>query len=436
MDIRIVLFGKPEIRCDNVPIELRMKKAVGLVAYLATTGQTHTRERLATLFWPDSKEDVARTSLRQVTGALRETPLASMLITNRTTIQLHPDATSDVQEFLAQINQTATIRSNLTLETVAHLQKAESLYRGEFLEDFNLRGGAEWDDWQQFRRIEFQYQATQVIATLTRYYTQQGLAASGLKMAARWLEMDPSNDEAHYLTMHLYMQSQQIERALEQYHLFVRLLDREYGRTPDAEVQKLYQQIRQGDYQAQLRDEAEARQVRSLLPRPVIADSLTIQHCQTMKAALGLDLVTPAFLVVVHDKENTVAPDVIATLAHLPDVHQCFLDGVLWGRLDSSGDLEAILRLWLDAMRVSVLKSTSRLEHLAWQFHNGQRNKRLLFLLENVSDADQARLLMPGYAGCSLIVTTADRQVAQELAAVTPQIIELPSSSAQARLGD
>lgn len=427
MDVKLIFLGKPQVFYNGIPLDIRVKKAVALLAYLATTAKAHSRERLATFFWPDSKEDVARTSLRQITQTLRTTPLAAALLINRDTIELHPDITSDVQTFLALARQIDTMQTHFSVEEIARLQSAERLYQGDFLEDFDVLGSAEWEDWQHFRRIEFQYQATCIIAALARYYAQQGLADSGLKMVARWLDMDPYNDEAHYLTMHFYMLNNQTERALEQYHLWVRLLERENEQDPNSKVHDLYEQIRRGRYIPATHHAASNRPIRTLLPRPIPKTTILMQEYASIQSILKGIGERPAFLIVIYDEQKQAAPGLIATIAHDPEIQMQFPDGILWASFNTNDDFEALLRLWLDAMRISILKSTSKIEHLVWQFHNGQRNKRLLFLLENVPDARSAQHLMPGYVGCTLIITTIHRHVALELAQHTDYIIGLPS---------
>jgi DNA-binding SARP family transcriptional activator len=430
MTIDLILFGKPRIVYDGDEIDLSVKKAVAMLAYLATTGRAHSRERLATLLWPDSRGDVARTSLRQAMRALRATPIAKALETSRETIALGPDFKSDVQAFMGYTRSIDYEKATLTLDEAARLQAAEGLYTDDFLADFNVTGSAEWDDWQQLRRIEFQYQATRVIAALTRYYAQQERTDSGLKMAKRWLDMDPFNDEAHYLTMHLYVISGQAQLALEQYHLLVRLMAREHGRAPDSRIRQLYEQIRQGNYLPLAEEQSDTEAIRSLLPRPMPRTPVQVnqQQYNALKGAVSNTNHHKTTQAVLLDEENRAASAMIAALAHDTDIQQQFTDGILWGRLDTDADLEHVLRLWLDAMRVSILRSTSKLEHLTWQFHNGQRDKRLLFLLENVPNSRYAALLTPGYAGCALVITTTHRDVAQDLMTHRAKVITLSTS--------
>src|SRR3954452_13459937 len=60
--LTIKLFGPPQIELDGVVLGLDHRKPVALLTYLAVTGQMHTRDALAALFWPEYGE--ARTYLR------------------------------------------------------------------------------------------------------------------------------------------------------------------------------------------------------------------------------------------------------------------------------------------------------------------------------------------------------------------------------------
>ncbi len=415
MTITIQLFGKPLFRYNGKHIDLPMKKAIALIAYLVTTGEEQNRERVARLLWPDSSESVARTSLRQAIQAIKQTPLASGLKVTRDTISLTDGVQSDVQHFTELMAYEDYTQANLSVEAVARLQTAQSLYKGDFLEAFYIPGSIEWEDWQGLRRIEFQHQITETVAALTRHYLLNNLTTSGLKMVRLWLEFDPLNEEAHHFAMHLYMLAGQAERAIEQYHLLVRILEREQHRLPDKEIQQTYSQIRQGAYHTPKNKAVKPFQkaVRSLLPKPPSPNKHFQQECVAIYNLLHTN--PSASLIVVQDSAHQDASKLIPYIAYNEQTEFFFPDGILWAALESEDDFEAVLRLWMDAMRISVLKSTSKLEHLAWQFHNGLRGKRLLFLLEGSTSTQQVELILPAYKGCVLIATTPQPATAKAL---------------------
>jgi hypothetical protein len=64
--IRLLLLGSPHvIDPTSRPINLHGRKPLALLAYLATTApKIHTREEVATLFWPDLPRKDALNNLR------------------------------------------------------------------------------------------------------------------------------------------------------------------------------------------------------------------------------------------------------------------------------------------------------------------------------------------------------------------------------------
>src|SRR5689334_10315220 len=68
--LTIRLFGAPQIELDGTAVALGYRKALALLAYLAVTRQSHTRDTLAALFWPESS--AARTYLRNNLWVIRK----------------------------------------------------------------------------------------------------------------------------------------------------------------------------------------------------------------------------------------------------------------------------------------------------------------------------------------------------------------------------
>ena len=54
--LRLYLLGPPRLESDDVPVGINRRKAMALLCYLATSGDSHSRDKLATLFWPDASQ--------------------------------------------------------------------------------------------------------------------------------------------------------------------------------------------------------------------------------------------------------------------------------------------------------------------------------------------------------------------------------------------
>ncbi len=70
--LRLLLLGPPQIERDGVPLEVDTRKAIALIAYLAVTGQVHSREALAALLWPEYEQDRAYANLRRTLWSLNK----------------------------------------------------------------------------------------------------------------------------------------------------------------------------------------------------------------------------------------------------------------------------------------------------------------------------------------------------------------------------
>ena len=63
------LLGSPRIELDGTRIDVDTRKAVALLAYLAVTGDSHRRDALAALLWPEHDQSHALGALRRTLSA-------------------------------------------------------------------------------------------------------------------------------------------------------------------------------------------------------------------------------------------------------------------------------------------------------------------------------------------------------------------------------
>src|SRR4026207_1637533 len=128
--LRLALLGSPTIAHADVACTFPTRKALALVIYLAVEGGSHSRDKLAALFWPDSDRPHGRAMLRYTLTSLRralsETTGAGPLGGEGAAIGL------DFQSGL-QIDVRALEGLDLTA-----LQHAAEFCRGDFLEGFTL----------------------------------------------------------------------------------------------------------------------------------------------------------------------------------------------------------------------------------------------------------------------------------------------------------
>src|ERR1700682_2333176 len=69
--LTLSFLGPPSVERDGIPLEVDTRKAIALLAYLATTGQNQPRDALSTLLWPEYDQANARANLRRTLSALK-----------------------------------------------------------------------------------------------------------------------------------------------------------------------------------------------------------------------------------------------------------------------------------------------------------------------------------------------------------------------------
>lgn len=247
--LNLYLFGAPRLECKGKVIDFDTRKAIALLAYLAVTRQSHSRDTLATLFYPDSDQTRARASLRRTLSTLNAELDADMLEIDRETIGLNPRAalTVDVVEF-ERINDKCGKHNHsgvhLCDECVKLLPRAAELYRGDFMAGFNLRASPNFDDWQFFTAENLRRQMAGILEKLVGYYSAQQTYAPAIEYARRWLALDPLHEPAHRQLIQLYALNHQRAAAMRQYHECVCILKQELGVEPLEETIRLFEQVR------------------------------------------------------------------------------------------------------------------------------------------------------------------------------------------------
>lgn len=247
LQIRFFLFGPPRIEQKDQPIPLGIRKGIALLVYLAVTRQAHSRDALATLFWPESSQQEARASLRRMLYRLNQLFRNDVVLAERDLVQLEPtvDLWLDVMEFRQIVAASLQRDSGAILDELRRpLEEAVDLYTDDFMAGFSLPDCAEFDDWQFFQREELRQLLASTLEKLMGFYEEQAQFEQAISFARRWLAMDRMHEPAHRHLMRLYACAGQQSAALRQYEECVRILDEELGVEPEDETSDLFEAIR------------------------------------------------------------------------------------------------------------------------------------------------------------------------------------------------
>ena len=247
--LRIYLFGVPHLEQEGKNIVIHRRKAMALLAYLAITGQPHSRDSLATLLWPEYDQSRARANLRRDLSRLKRALGKQALLVEPTLIGLDPQLALyvDVAEFqqrLAKVRQHSHLSEQLCADCLAALREAVALYIDDFMTGFTLPDSPAFDEWQFFQREELRQSLAGALQQLVGWHASRQEFKRAIEHGRRWLALDPLHEAAQRQLMRLYAWSGQQAAALRQYQECVRLLDEELGVEPAAETVALYEAIR------------------------------------------------------------------------------------------------------------------------------------------------------------------------------------------------
>ncbi len=246
------LLGPPQIELDGAPVKVDTRKATALLAYLAVTGQAHSRESLAALLWSEYDQERAYANLRRTLWALNKAIGKEWLETSQDTIRLARTGGLwlDVDEFhlcMAECRTHEHTRADVCPACLAPLAQAVALYRDDFLAGFTLRDSPAFDEWQFFEADGLRGELASSLERLVRGHAAQGDLEPAIDHARRWLALDSLHEPAHRELMRLYAWDGRRAAALRQYQECARVLDEELGALPEAETTRLHQTIQRNE---------------------------------------------------------------------------------------------------------------------------------------------------------------------------------------------
>jgi len=249
--LRLSLLGPPQLERNGAAVPLSTRKAMALLAYLAVTKQVHSREALATLFWPEYDQARALANLRKTLWLLNKALGKGWLDVDAETVRLRGEAGFwlDVNVFRDQVSTCPAKKQadvQVCLACLNSLAAAAALYRDDFMAGFTLPDCPGFDEWQFFEREGLRAELADALQRLVRCHAARREYEPAIGHAWRWLALDPLHEAAHRALMRLYAWSGQRAAALRQYRECARILEAELGAEPEEATSRLYEEIQAG----------------------------------------------------------------------------------------------------------------------------------------------------------------------------------------------
>src|SRR6516164_6806652 len=176
-------FGFPEIRFDDRPCRLALRKGLALLIYLAEAKGPVGRDVVATMLWPESSEEVVRARLRRLLHRLQVVLGEGVLATDRSTIRWSSAVDLQVD---SQLFEQASDRGEF--------DQACRLYLGDFLPGFSPDDCPQFDEWAFFRKEALRGRAIQALERVVHEKNAAADYAAAAAHAGRLVELDPLSE--------------------------------------------------------------------------------------------------------------------------------------------------------------------------------------------------------------------------------------------------
>jgi DNA-binding SARP family transcriptional activator/TolB-like protein/Tfp pilus assembly protein PilF len=272
-----------------IPISVRSRKARALLAFLAMKPDYRARrEELATLFWGDNPDALARHSLRQCLILLRQDLcLASdILLVDREAIGLRAQFLSvDARTFTSLARSTA----------LDELTRAAELWRGPFLPDLAL-DIEEFDTWHRHEAERLATAAAGVFVALCRNADANGDGERAITAAERLVALEPTREDRQRTALMLFARHEGREAALSRARQFTDLLRSDLDVSPQAATRALIDAIKRGDFESAHAPDLGRLAVQSVAKPAGLPDTapIALALSETKASPVSIPIVLPA----------------------------------------------------------------------------------------------------------------------------------------------
>lgn len=232
--LNIRVLGSAEIRVSGTALTLNHLKARALLFYLAATGQSHTRDFLATLLWSEAGSVNAlhslRSSLYRLRQAMRSYQVEDSILSEGELLCLQAGSYQcDAIEF----------RRLLANGDEPALSQAVALYRGQFLQGFSLPDAPGFDEWVRLEETRLSQACFEALGRLASWAEQRQAWDTAIGYVQQMIGIDPLAEIAQQRMMRLYLQQGDAGLAVRQYHQFEAQLQQELNLDPSPEIRSL-----------------------------------------------------------------------------------------------------------------------------------------------------------------------------------------------------
>ncbi len=251
--LRVFCFGQFEVYRHGESIsQRRTGKGRAILKFLATRPrQPVPRDLLLELLWPQTQPQIANNRLKVAMHQLRQAFVApdcamnceECVVYNDDCYLFNPNVGVwiDVEAFESYWRMGVQMeRAGRMAEAVPFYLEAETLYRGDFLEE-DL-----YEEWTLIQRAELKDTYLTILDKLSRHWLQTGHLDEAVEGWKKIIAKDPWREDIYRQLMACFASQGQRGLALRWYQLCVDTLQQQLGLQPDPETLTLCERIRSG----------------------------------------------------------------------------------------------------------------------------------------------------------------------------------------------
>ena len=230
----IQILGKPQVLMDGHVRKVERRKTRAIIYYIAAQRYPVSRQELLALLWPDQVPSAAQHTLSVVLHDLRKS-LCGLLVIDNNLLSFAPNVIVDARVFEERLSHPVA--------DLDQINEVLHLYRGGFLEDFDLPNALEYCYWLDAERERYERMAIRGLAVAAELYEIKGKFHLALKSLERALELNPLQEDLHRSCMRLYYLAGDRPGMIMQYQKLCKLLNEEMGVPPMPQTKALYDAI-------------------------------------------------------------------------------------------------------------------------------------------------------------------------------------------------
>lgn len=213
-------FGHARVEYNGQEIsdlEWRSEKSREMFFFFLCNRRGLRKEEIVAALWPDMPEEKTTSAFHSNMYRLRKALYKDIISKESGRYQLDPNGSFafDVEQFQAALEAAAG--SGATDEALKHMERAESLYKGQFAPEF-------YSEWAETLRWQVEEQYMSLLGSLSAAYNEAGEFKKSADICQKIVELDEFNEAAWYRLMSNYIQAQQTEAAKYCYNRYVQIV--------------------------------------------------------------------------------------------------------------------------------------------------------------------------------------------------------------------